>query len=300
MQLDEARITDWRQRIGPLGVWCATDGMRAPVAVEVAQQVEAFGYGVLWLPETLGRDPFAHAAHLAAHTQRLVVASGIASIFHRHPGSMVQAANAVAEQSDGRFVLGIGVSHQPMVEGMRGLSYDKPLTAMRSYLEQMDAAPYLSPPPDPSPPRLLAALGPRMLELASERADGALTYWTVPEHTVRARSTMGPRKLLCVEQKVVLTEDADEAHATAIAALGLYANLPNYRNNWRRLGFSEEEIESRAPRLLDALVAWGTPERVRERIREHHDAGADHVCIQPLLIGDAFRVDRAALEQLAG
>lgn len=300
MPLDDEQLTRWRERIGPLGVWCATDGMRAPVAVEVAQQVESLGYGALWLPETLGRDPFAHAAHLAAHTSSLVLASGIANIFHRHPGPMVQAANTVAEQSSGRFVLGIGVSHQPVVEGLRGLTYGKPLSAMRTYLDQMDAAPYLSPAPDPAPPRLLAALGPKMLELAAQRADGALPYWTVPEHTEQARAALGPGKLLCVEQKVVLTEDAEEGRATAAAALGLYADLPNYRNNWKRLGFGEDEIESRAPRLLDALVAWGPPERIRDRIREHHDAGADHVCIQPLTIGDAFRIDRGALERLAG
>jgi probable F420-dependent oxidoreductase len=292
-------MTSWRERLGPVGVWTHTDGMAVADAVALVQDLERLGYGAVWLPETMGRDPFAHIAHLADHTSSITFATGIASIHHRHPGAMVQAANALAEQTGGRFALGIGVSHAPMVQGVRGLPYDKPLTTMRSYLESMDAAPYLGPAPETPAPRLLAALGPKMLELAATSADGAHPYWTTPEHTATARSILGPDKLLCVEQKVVLCDDADEARATAVGALGIYADLPNYRNTWLRLGFTEEQIEGREPPFLDAVVAWGSVDAIRDRVRQHHDAGADHVCIQALTPGRPFTPDQAALTALA-
>ena len=292
-------IEGWRARLGRIGVWCATDGMSVEKAAAFAKEVEGHGYGALWLPETLGRDPFAHAAHLADGTDRLLLATGIANIHHRHPGAMLQAANTVGEQSGGRFLLGIGVSHQPVVEGLRGLDYGKPVSLMRTYLDAMDASPYMSVPPEAPVPRLLAALGPKMLELAATRADGAHPYFTTPDHTATARSILGPDKLLCVEQKVVLTEEAGEGRETANAALALYADLPNYRNNWLRLGFTEEEIESRDTRFVDAVVAWGSPDTLQARVQEHLDAGADHVCIQALGIGSPFKADRGALATLA-
>ena len=275
-------MRDWRERLGRLGVWASTDGMAAPDAATFAVLVDDLGYGALWLPESMGRDPFAHIAYLAEHAPSLVFATGIASIYHRHPGSMLQGSNTLAEQTGGRFVLGLGVSHQPMVAGVRGLPYDKPLTAMRSYLDGMDTSPYLASAPASTAPRLLAALGPKMLELAASRADGAHPYWTTPEHTATARGIIGPDKLLCVEQKVVLTDDPDEARATAIGALAIYINLPNYRNSWLRLGYTDDEISGHHPRFLDAVVAWGSIDAIQDRIRQHHDAGADHVCIQAL------------------
>lgn len=291
-------MTEWRKRIGRVGVWAPTDMMTVDDAVVFAKLLEELGYGTLWVPETMGRDPFVHLAHLSAHTHALNLATGIASIHHRHPGAMVQAANALAEQSGGRFLLGLGVSHQPMVSGMRGLPYDKPLSTMRTYLEQMDASPYLAPAPDSPAPRLLAALGPKMLELASSHADGAHPYWTTPVHTKIARDILGPDKLLCVEQKVVLTEDAAAARATAVGALSVYIDLPNYRNNWLRLGFTEDEIANHDPRFLDAVVAWGSADAIKARVSEHHDAGADHVCVQALTVGHPFTVDQDALRAL--
>jgi probable F420-dependent oxidoreductase len=292
-------MTDWRERIGRLGVWAHTDGMSVADAAAFAARVEALGFGALWLPETMGRDPFAHIAHLAGGTQSLVFATGIANIHHRHPGAMVQAANALAEQTGGRFILGVGVSHQPFVAGVRNLTYDKPLATMRAYLEAMEAAPYMAPAPELPAPRLIAALGPKMLELAASHADGAHPYWTTPEHTATARSILGPDKLLCVEQKVVLSTDADEARATGMGALSVYVGLPNYRNNWLRLGYTEEEITASDPRFVDAVVAWGTAEAIKARVQEHLDAGADHVCIQPLTPGHPFRIDQDALEALS-
>jgi probable F420-dependent oxidoreductase len=297
--LDASTIEDWRGRLGRIGVWCATDGMGVEKASAFAAEVEQLGYGALWLPETLGRDPFAHAAHLADRAGDLLLATGIANIHHRHPGAMLQASNTLGEQSGGRFLLGIGVSHQPMVEGLRGLDYGKPLSMMRTYLDGMDASPYMAAPPAAPVPRLLAALGPKMLELAATRADGAHPYFTTPEHTATARSILGPDKLLCVEQKVVLTEDPAAGRETAHAALGMYATLPNYRNNWLRLGYTEEEIESRDPRFVDAVVAWGSVDALQGRVQAHLDAGADHVCIQALSLGSPFKADRDALAALA-
>ena len=270
------------REITTTGVWTHTETMSGADAVALAQRIESLGYSTLWLPETAGKDPFALIGMLAAHTTELRFATGIANIFHRHPGVMKQAANTLAEQTGGRFILGIGVSHGPMVAGLRGLDYSKPLASMSSYLDGMDASPYMAFPPAEPPKRVLAALGPKMLELARDKADGAHPYWTTPDHTALARKILGPDKLLLVEQKVVGTTDAGEAHAAAIGAVNMYRTLPNYRNNWLRLGFTDEEIDANAPRFLDGVVAWGTTGQIKARVQEHIDAGADQVCVQPL------------------
>jgi probable F420-dependent oxidoreductase len=288
-----------RDRLSTTGVWYFTDAMSAGQAADVAGRIESLGYSTLWLPDTVGRDPFAHIAWLASQTESLQFATGIANIFHRHPGPMMQAANTLAEQTGGRFVLGLGVSHGPLVEGLRGLDYSKPLTKMRDYLAAMDASPFGATTPAEPPLRLLAALGPKMLELSAFAADGAHPYWTTPEHTAMARDILGPEALLCVEQKVVLSTDADAARAAGIEALGIYAALPNYRNNWKRLGFTEDEIERRDPRFVDAVVVWGDEDRVRAGVQAHYDAGADHVCVQPLSTEGAGTLDWRALEVLA-
>ena len=271
-----------KERLGTTGVWFFTTGMTLPDAVTLVQRVEELGYSTMWLPDTTGRDPFAHIAFLAEHTDGLQFATGIANIFHRHPGAMLQVSNTLAEQTNGRFVLGLGVSHEPLVAGLRGLDYAKPLTQMREYLAAMDASPYGSVGPGEPAPRVLAALGPKMLELSRDAADGAHPYWTTPEHTALAREILGPDKLLCVEQKVVVSTDASAAREAIRAAVSMYADLPNYANNWIRLGFTRDEIASRADRLLDALVPWGTaasrpgpdrrPLRRRRRSRLHPTA----------------------------
>lgn len=288
-----------RERLHTTGVWYFTDAMTAGESAEFAQRVESLGYSTLWLPDTIGRDPFAHIAWLASQTDTLQFATGIANIFHRHPGPMMQVANTLAEQSAGRFVLGLGVSHGPLVAGLRGLDYSTPLSKMRDYLAAMDASPYGGRAGAEPPLRLLAALGPKMLELSRDAADGAHPYWSTPEHTAQARQILGPDKLLCVEQKVVLSTDVEAARAAADAALGMYANLPNYRNNWLRLGYTDDEIDRRDPRFVDAVVAWGDEAAVRARIDAHYDAGADHVCIQPLSVEGPLTLDWHALEVLA-
>ncbi|NQY57730.1 MAG: TIGR03620 family F420-dependent LLM class oxidoreductase [Ilumatobacteraceae bacterium] len=287
--------------VGPAntGVWMFTEAMPAGAAAEFAGRVESLGYSTLWLPETLGRDPFPHIAWLASQTESLQFATGIAGIFNRHPSSMVQASLTVAEQTGGRFVLGLGVSHAPMVAGVRKLDYSKPYSQMREYLATMDKFRYTSVPPAEPPLRLLAALGPKMLELSATAADGAHPYFTTPEHTAQARAILGPDKLLCVEQKVILSTDADAARAAAIRTSNIYADLPNYRNNWKRLGFTEDEIESRDNRFIDAVVVWGDEDRLREGVQAHYDAGADHVCVQPIDVDDPLAVDWRALEVLA-
>jgi probable F420-dependent oxidoreductase len=290
------------ERLGRLGIWTPTDGLPLPAAVELVRRIEELGYSALWLPEAFGRDPFVHIAHLADHTERLLFATGIANVHHRHPGVMVQAANTLAEQSGGRFLLGLGVSHKPMVEGLRNLDYGRPVDVLGRYLDAMDASPYAAPAPPASAAvkRVIGALGPRMLALAGERADGAHPYWTTPEHTAEARRILGPGKLLCVEQKVVLTDDPAVAWATAEQALGVYRGLPNYRNNWLRLGFTDEEIDGGADRFVDALVAWGDRAAIGAHVERHLDAGADHVCLQLLSPGRSFQIDTDALTALAG
>ena len=287
--------------LSTLGVWYFTDGMDAAGAAAFAERVEYLGYSTLWLPETTGRDPFAHVAYLATQTTTLRFATGIANVFHRHPGMMMQVTNTLAEQTGGRFVLGIGVSHAPMVAGLRKLDYSNPLSQMRAYLDGMDASPYSARKPAAAAQRVLAALGPKMLELSAERADGAHPYWTTPEHTALARQIIGPDKLLCVEQKVVLTTDASAARGSASLAIGVYDKLPNYRNNWLRLGFTDDEIDQRALRFVDAVVAWGTEDAIRTRVQAHYDAGATHVCVQPLSPDPAQprALDWDALEALA-
>jgi len=288
-----------RDNLSTPGIWYFTDQMSAGEAAEFAGEVESLGYSTLWTPDTIGRDPFAHIAWLASQTSTLTFATGIANIFHRHPGPMKQVMNTVGEQSGGRFILGLGVSHGPMVAGLRGLDYSKPLTQMREYLAAMEAQPFRGPAPEDPVPIVLAALGPKMLELAGTAADGAHPYWTTPDHTARAREIMGPDALLCVEQKVCLSTDADAAREAARTAIAIYADLPNYRNNWKRLGFTEDEIAQRDNRFIDAVVVWGDEDRVRAGIQAHYDAGATHVCVQPLSTEGPTTLDRNALTVLA-
>jgi probable F420-dependent oxidoreductase len=287
------------ERLTAPGVWYFTDNMDASAAGEFASRLEGLGYSALWTPDAAGRDPFAHLAHLAHETNELILATGIAGIHNRHPMNMSNAAKTLAEQTNGRFLLGLGVSHAPMVEGMLQLDYTRPLSKMAAYLDAMDQSIYTAPAPTNAVPRVLAALGPKMLELARDQADGAHPYWTTPEHTEQARAILGPDKLLCVEQKLVFTTVADVARGAAIGALGLYADFPNYRNNWLRLGFTNDEIDARSNRFIDALVGWGDEAALSARVQDHYDAGATHVCIQPIHPEGEAAPDWNLLEALA-
>ena len=292
-------------QLGKLGVWFFTDRLSAPEAATAARRMEDLGYAALWIPETVGRDPFAHAAWLLANTERLVVATGIANIYHREPGVCAQAQKTLAEQSGNRFLLGLGVSHKPLVEGLRGLAYGPPVATMKDHLAKMAVSPYGAVAPNEAPPLVIAALGPKMLALAGQAADGAHPYFTSPVHTRMARKILGPDKWLCVEQKVVLETDPAKARARARAVAKTYLALPNYQNNWLRMGLSRQDFAADggnaepSDAFIDATFAWGDAARIRERIDEHFDAGASHVCIQPVhREGRLGAVDWEALEAL--
>lgn len=270
-------------KLGPLGVWQSADGMTAAEAAGFARRLEDWGYAAWWVPEARGRNPFALAGFLLGQTTRLVVATGIANIYARDAQATRAAQLGLAEQSGGRFLLGLGVSHVPIVEGMRGHAYGKPVSTMRAYLEGLAGAGYAAPMPAEPPKTVLAALGPKMLELAAAKADGAHPFLVTPAHTARARAALGAGKLLCPEQKAILATDAVAARKTARAALARYLALENYRNNLLSLGFAAAELDGGgSDRLVDALVAFGDAGAIRARLDEHFRAGADHVCIQAL------------------
>jgi probable F420-dependent oxidoreductase len=281
-----------------LGVWAALEGLPAAAAAAFAQRIEAWGYGALWIPEAIGREVFSASAWLLANTTKLIVASGIANIYARDPVSAAAAQKGLNEQSGSRFLLGLGVSHIPLVEGLRQHTYGKPVPTMRAYLQAMAQAPYRAVPPVVAPKTVLAALGPKMLELSATHADGAHPYNVTPEHTQKARALLGPGKLLCVEQGAILQSDPAQARASAREFLALYFGLPNYIDNWRRLGFGDSDFASGgSDRLIDAVIAWGDEMAIRARIEQHWRAGADHVCIQA--IGPQGQPDEQLLGLLA-
>lgn len=284
--------------IQKLGVWAATDTLTAEQTARFAQQVEDWGYGALWYPEALGRNSLAQASWLLANTKTLVIATGIANIYARDAQSSQAGRLTLDEQSNGRFLLGLGVSHIPLVEGVRGHQYQKPLPKMRSYLEDMARAKYGAPAPSQNGELILAALAPGMLKLSGELTDGAHPYNTNPEHTARARAILGPHKRLYVEQLVILEPEADKARATARRFLAFYAGLPNYRNAWIGMGFSDQEIDDLSERFVDSIVAWGDEAAIRHRLEEHWQAGADHVCIQAITSSDGS-IDQQALALFA-
>ena len=284
-----------------LGVWYFFDGMSAAASATAAQRIEALGYSTLWIPETAGRSPLVFASWLLANTQTLNVATGIANIYHREPGVAVGAQKGLAEQSGNRFLLGLGVSHKPFIEGVRGLAYGPPVPTMAQYLDKMAQAPYQGVPPSEDPPTVIAALGPKMLALAKQKCAGAHPYFVSPEHTALARDILGPDKILCVEQKVILESNSRIARDVARPAAKLYMTLPNYRNNWLRMGMTPDDIDGAgSDRFIDATFAWGSLQQIEARIQEHVAAGADHVCIQPINPNGQFGdLDWDALEALA-
>lgn len=268
--------------IGKLGVFYFIDAFTAPQAANFARSVEKMGYGALWYPEAVGRNSVVTAAWLLSQTTELVVASGIANIFARDAQASAAARASLNELSGGRFLLGLGVSHPPLVEDMRGHSFNKPLTRMKEYLKKMEKAVYQAPAPEKSGETVLAALGPKMTTLAGEMTDGAHPYNVTPAHTAKAREILGPNKKLYVEQKIVLETDPQKARAIAKESLAIYLPMVNYQKNWAREGFQPEDWEKPTDKLLDAMVAWGDAETINKRIQEHFQAGADHVCLQPL------------------
>jgi probable F420-dependent oxidoreductase len=286
MDREGQTTTDGRalaERLGRVGLWTRQlDVQPAEQVREAIAELEALGWGSLWFWEVFGREALTSGALLLGATRRMVIASGIANVWARDPVAMAAAGRTLAEAYPGRFVLGIGVSHGPIVDA-RGHRYRQPLKKMVEYLDVMDAAPWPGPPLPEEPPRVLAALGPRMLELAAERSAGALLYNGTPEATATARSVLGAEPLLAAEQAALLEEDPAEARRIAREFMALYLTLPNYLRAWDRAGLGpEEQAEGGSDRLVDAVVAWGGPEAIAERVGAHLDAGADHVCVQLL------------------
>ena len=270
------------QRLGRVGLWSfALQRLAARDEGAAARNYEQLGYPAIWVPESLGsKEVLAHAALLLNATSTVPIATGIANIHARDPMAMANGAKALGEAYPDRFVLGIGVSHAPSV-ALRGGDYGSPLARMRTYLDAMSAAQYAAPEPDPPVPLVLAALGPRMLELAAERADGAHPYFVPVEHTPLARRHLGREACLATEVTAVLTTDRSAGLAIARAFARNYLALPNYANNLRRLGWTDDDIANDgSDRLIDAVVAIGDVDAIVRRVRDHLDAGADHVCVQ--------------------
>ena len=287
------------KRIGRLGVWVAVDFLNKKQVVELVQGVERLKFDTFWYPEAFGYESLVFGGFALSQTSRLNVASGIANIYARDATASAAGHDSLNNLYDNRFILGLGVSHLPMVQGFRGHDYGKPVTAMRSYLDAMERAELLIAKPERNV--VLAALGPKMTALAGERTRGAHSYLVTPEHTARSRATLGPDKWLCVEQKICLTTDAAAARAAAAQVLELYLPWPNYTNNWLSLGFTPEDFKGRgSERLLDSMVIWGSAKEIRARLQAHFDAGASHVCVQPLNPDGSRFVDWRALEAVAG
>jgi probable F420-dependent oxidoreductase len=285
------------ERLGRVGVW-STAVVNKPSAElrESLAEYEALGYPAIWFGEAFSRENLSTAALVLSWSRNLVVATGITNAYARDAVAANAGMKTVGEAFPGRFVFGLGISHPAPVE-MRGQVYGPPLTTMRAYLDAMESALYMGPEPAERVPVVLAALGPKMLDLARDRTDGAHPYFVPPEHTAEARQRLGPGKLLAPEQAVILTDDADRARELARDHCAFYMTAPAYRNSMLRLGFDESDLEDGgSDRLHERIVAWGDEDAIRERVKAHLDAGADHVCLQTLPSGE---LDLEALRRLA-
>jgi probable F420-dependent oxidoreductase len=266
-----------------VGIWTAVfDGLPAAQVLELGSELDELGYGSLWFGEAYGGESLTTATMLASETRSTIIGTGIANIYARGAMATAAAARTIHALSGGRFVLGLGVSHQPLVERDRKMTYAPPVAAMGDYLDGLEQAPYFGANAE-MPPIVLAALGPQMLALARDRVAGAHPYLVTPEHTHRARDILGQGPVLVVEQAVVLHEKHDEALRRAHEHLNIYTGLPNYRNNWLREGFSEDDfVRGGSDKLAHALVAIGDDGDVLRKVADHLEAGADHVCLQVL------------------
>jgi probable F420-dependent oxidoreductase len=270
-------------QLGRVGIWTGVlDTVPSSEAQRLAGQIEEMGFTTLWIPETIGRDPFVTATLLLSATTTLNIATGIANIYARDAMTMANTQRSLEEAFPGRFLLGLGVSHHHLVDRVRHHDYSKPYSRMVQYLDEMDSALFMAVGPAQRPDTVLAALGPKMLQLSADHASGAHPYFVPVEHTVRAREILGPDKVLAPEQMVVLETDRAKALEIARQAMGIYLRAPNYVDNLARLGFGEDDVADVSERLVDAIVATGGVEAAVDRVRAHFDAGADHVCVQVL------------------
>lgn len=280
-----------------LGVWLGEELGAQPARTSraTARAVEALGFGVLWISESVAKEALSHAALLLGATESITIGTGIASLWARDPTAMMNGGRTLVEAHPGRLILGLGVSHEMRVR-QRGHDLGRPLAVMAEYLEAMGNAPYEGPVPEHDPVPVIAALGPKMLELAAKRSAGALTYLVPPIHTSQARASMGTGVWLGVEQAILLEDDPGVARQVARRYLSRYLQRPNYTRNLQRLGWDPRHFaDGGSDDLVDALVAWGDEALVEDRVRQHLVAGADHVCIQPLRATPEGR----SIEQLA-
>jgi probable F420-dependent oxidoreductase len=252
--------------LGRFGVW--TFGIPKP---DQAVEIERLGYGALWIGGSPAGD-LNYVEPILERTETLQVATGIVNVWSAPAAEVAEAYHRVEDAYPGRFLLGIGIGHPEHTE-----EYRKPYDVLVEYLDALDAATV------PTSRRVVAALGPKVLKLSADRSAGAHPYLTTPEHTAQARELIGNSVFLAPEHKVVLTTDTEAAHQAGRKAVDFYLNLSNYRNNWKRLGFTDNDIaKPGSDKLIDAVVAHGAPEAVAERLTEHLDSGADHVTIQVL------------------
>jgi probable F420-dependent oxidoreductase len=267
-------------KLGKAGVFLGSIALLpAPLLRSAVAEIEEMGFDTIWIGEHAGREAFTASAIVLGATERIRVATGIANIWARDPTAMANGARTLAEGWLGRFVLGIGVSHATLVNS-RGHQYEKPLTAMREYLDALEKTTYRAPQPEEPVPIVLAALGPKMLELARERTAGAHPYFVPVDHTRQARAILGPDRVLAPEQAVVFATDRATARKTGDSYTRTYLALPNYHQNLERLGWPEADLQGAgSDRLFDSVVAWGDDETIANKLLEHRSAGADQVVV---------------------
>jgi probable F420-dependent oxidoreductase len=277
-----------------VGIWSSQLRYGDPSeSASAAAELDELGFTALWIPD-VGGPVFDSVQRLLAATERTMIATGILNLWMHSPSDVAESYAALTDEHGDRFLLGIGVSHAPLIDAGEPGRYRKPLAATATFLDGLDAAPR----PVPTERRVLAALGPKMLALSAERARGAHPYLVTPDHTASAREILGAGPLLLPEQTVILCDSADEARRIGTNMLRSYLSMPNYANNMLRLGFSEEDVTQVSDRLFDAIIAWGDEDAIMRRIAEHREAGADHVCVQ-VLLADPRAFPRAEWRRIA-
>lgn len=281
-------------KLSGVGLWSSQLRYGHPEeAADAATELDELGFTALWIPD-VGGPVLDSVDNLLSATQKTVIATGILNLWMHDPAEVAARYATLTDTHGERFLLGIGVSHAPLIDSKEPGLYRKPLAATKKFLDGIDS----SPQPVPTANRVLAALGPKMLELSATRAGGAHPYLSTPGHTRTAREVLGEGPLLLPEQTVMLTSDKEQARAVGTEWLRSYLALPNYANNLLRSGFSEDDVASVSDRLFDAIIAWGDEDAVADRIAEHRDAGADHVCIQ-VLTADPTEFPREQWRRLA-
>ena len=287
-------------KFGKFGAFTMTDMLDAGQLADMVKRLEDLGYSTLWYPEAVTYETFALGSYLLSQSTKLNIASGIANIYARDPAAAAMGHNTLNSLYGGRFVLGLGVSHSALVSDVRGHEYKKPMAMMRTYLDGMDQAWAAMGGAPEKKQVVLAALGPKMSQLAAERTLGAFPYNITPEQAGISRGNVGPDTAVICEQKVLLCTDPVKAREVARANLGFYMPMPNYFKNWFRLGFNEDDLkDGGSDRLLDAMVLWGEADEIKAKLQQYFDGGADQVVIQPLRADGQAGPDWGALEAFA-